>query len=188
MTDNTISITESNNTITITQVVNTISIYDGPVPAPSYETPSYDNTGGTGDRTGIITVTATTGLFATGNPEIMVNGNTTETIGYFADVAGAGKFVKFAFAAAKLITEVKWYSSGGVTYAVCQWAGSNDDSNWTDIGSTFTLGPSGSSPQTQTELSGNTTGYKYYRLMAISGNFNSGGWQQETQFKIGNQL
>lgn len=143
---------------------------------------SYTNTGGTGDRTGIITVTWTAS-YGTGTPTTLVNGNTSENVLYFANgVAASGKYILFDFGSGKVIDEAKWYQSITDNNGVWQWEGSNDAMSWTAIGSSFTLGSSAT--QTITELSGNTTSYRYYRINGVSGTMSYSAWLYEIEFKI----
>jgi hypothetical protein len=93
------------------------------------------------------------------------------------------KEIVFDFFSPRIITEAKWYQDIGSTHGTWKWQGSNDKSSWTDIGSPFTLG--GVATQTQTELSGNTTAYIYYRLLQTAGVTSSGPYIREIEFKIG---
>lgn len=146
-------------------------------------TPAY----ATGDRTASITVTtsaSTTG--GAGTPSNWVDGavgvSDTDGIYWFSSgMAVSGKWVKFQFAASTKITEAKWYQDTTNGQATWKWQGSNDDSAWTDIGSSFVVG--GATTQTQTELSGNTTGYLYYRLLGVSGNATGQNYLLEIEFK-----
>lgn len=151
---------------------------------PSYEAPAYANTGGTGDRTAIITVSET--LAGTGASSLLVNGLFANTK-FWNNQTAAGKVVKFDFGAAKLITEAKWYQNAAQSQGVWKWQGSTNDSVWVDIGTSFTLGASAAT-ETLTELSGNTTGYRYYRLLGVSGNASNATYQREIEFKIGSLL
>lgn len=151
--------------------------------APAAEggcTPDYANTGGTGDRTAIITFSAETG---TESYDVsLLDGVNNAGTGYLVSEI-TGKWLKFDFGAAKdvLITEAKWYQGDTGTGGTWKWQGSNNDADWTDIGTSFTLG--GVATQTQTSLSGNTTEYRYYRLYGVSGT-NSQPYLYELEFKI----
>jgi hypothetical protein len=145
-------------------------------------TPDYGNTGGTGNRTSLITVS---GDYFGSSGFKMVDGNTTSAgQGFFPDAAVAGKAIVFDFGAGKavLITEVKYYQQNTTSQGTWKWQGSNDNSTWTDIGSSFALG--GVATQTITTLSGNTSTYRYYRMLGISGNSSSNPWLYEFEFKI----
>ena len=147
---------------------------------------SYANTGGTGNRTSIITVTSSGGgSILSGTPNFLVDGNTTGNgRGFFPTASIVGAIIKFDFKAGHtaLITEAKYYQQDSSAQGTWQWEGSNDNSSWTAIGSTFTLG--GTPTQTITTLSSNATQYQYYRIRGISGLGNDTPWVYQFEFKI----
>lgn len=147
--------------------------------------PQYTNAGGTGDRTAIITVTTTLSLPAApyNDPNKLVNGTSANDL-YWNNGGSAGQYLRFDFgaAASKLITEAKWIQSSTTSHATYQWQGSDNGSDWTNIGTTFQLG--GATTQTITNLSGNTVGYRYYQLLYSSGSNSNSPWLFEMQFKI----
>jgi len=149
---------------------------------------SYVNDGGSGNRTGSITVTTSAGLtYTAGVGTTLVNGTTATNENYFFGVSASGHYIQFYFNDEyKVINEAKFYQSGTFSHGVWQWQASNDGSAWTDIGSTFTLG--GYATQTMTELSSNTGGYKYYRIYGQSGTVSGAPWIYEFEFKIGNPV
>ncbi len=143
-------------------------------------TPSYV----TGNRNSSITVTTTLSL-AGGAITSILDGDTS-TNSYsnstaFSSAAVSGKEIRFQFSASTKITEAKWYQSTSDSHGTWKWQGSNDGSNWTDIGNSFTVG--GTTTQTQTELSSNILGYLYYRLLGVSGNTATPPWIYEIEFK-----
>lgn len=152
---------------------------------------SYANTGGTGNRTAFITCTNTIAL-GSGAPSItnFVDGvyasNTTDGL-WFSNQAVAGLWCKFDLTAmaagTTCIDEAKWYQDNLQAQGIWKWQGSNDNTNWTDIGSSFTV--AATNPQTQTQLSSNTLAWLYYRLIGVSGNASSFPWIHEIEFKIG---
>ncbi len=144
--------------------------------------PSYGNTGGTGDRTGIITVTSNT-TYSIRDPNDMVDGTQDDEFWWTVE-ATAGKYIRFDFGSGTqmLITEAKWYQDTNYSHGTWKWQGSNNASDWDDIGSSFTLG--GVVTQTQTELSGNTTQYRYYQLLGVSGNLANLPYLREIEFEI----
>lgn len=146
---------------------------------------SYANTGGEGNRSSGITTTTTQSLGA-GSIGTLVNGNLTEQTLFFTNAtAVSGNEIKFDFGsgASKVITEATWFQNNANGSGTWKWQGSNDGSSWTDIGSSFTLG---NAFQTiMTSLSGNTAGYRYYRLLGVSGNASSSPWLYEIAFQIG---
>jgi hypothetical protein len=145
--------------------------------------PSYANPGGTGDRTASITVTDSGGYWA-GTISKLVNGINPDNDQYMGAVAVAGRYLRFDFGAgkSKLITEVKWYQDTTDAHGTWQWQGSDNGSDWTDIGSSFTLG--GATTQTQTSMSGNASGYRYYQPLGVSGNASANPYINEIEFKI----
>ena len=146
----------------------------------------------TGDRRSTITITDDTpgqpaGLIedldgATSN---LVDG-VTDTNGSthactFHTTPASGRYLRFQFSTAKIVTEAKWYQGGTATHGVWKWQGSNDGTTFTDIGNSFTLG---GTLQTQTELNGNTTAYTYYQLLGISGSASGTAWIREVEFNV----
>jgi hypothetical protein len=142
---------------------------------------SYANTGGTGDRTAIISISNSTGCFV-GTPQL-VNGNLTETSWYFTSGAASGKWIQFDFGdgVAMIIDEIKWYQSGSETHGTWKMQGSNDGATWSDLGSPFTLG--GATPSS-THAFTNTAGYRFYKLQGVSGDATNWPWLYEIEFKI----
>ena len=159
--------------------------------ATSGASPSYANAGGTGNRTASIAV-AVSGISVDGGAASnLVNGSTSvDTSGSWytnTNVAAAGATIRFDFGvgASKVITEAKWYqNTAAVSHGAWKWQGSNDASVWTDIGASFTLG--GATVQTQTALSANIAGYRYYQLLGVSGTFSNAAFNEEVEFKIDN--
>ena len=143
-------------------------------------TTSYSNPGGSGDRRSIITITETLGIYGTITSTI--NGVMDYAWWAYHNVAGTEIKFDFGVGASKVIDEATWYETGAASSGIWQWQGGNDDVNWTDIGAQFTLNPS--APFVMTTLNGNTTGWRYYRMLGISGSFNAGPYVQEITFKI----
>jgi hypothetical protein len=148
---------------------------------------SYSNTGGQGDRTAIITVTRDVTYvwwFAAG---LIVDGSAgrdnTHGIILGNGSAVSGKYIQFDFGvgASKLIDEMQWVQSAGGAQGTWKVQGSNNGADWTDIGSDFTLG---STTTTTIDMSANIVGYRYYRLLGVSGNSNNGVFCDEANFKI----
>lgn len=143
-------------------------------------TPSYANAGGTGSRSGIITVAqASLNVFV--NPGILIDGNTAGAGSYFNGTPD-GEWIRFDFGSSKVIDEAKFYQSNSATHGTWKMQGSPDATSWTDVGTSFTFG--GSTLQTITELNGNTTAYRYYRFLKVSGTTNGGPWTYELEFRI----
>lgn len=144
--------------------------------------PDYGNPGGTGDRTGIITVawdgTNTSGF----NPDQLVDG--TQNDEFWWTAGQTNKILKFDFGvgASKVINEFKWYQSSLASHGGSnRFEGSDDNSNWTTFPETFTLGSAGA---THTVSITNSTGYRYYRI-TVPGATSATPYLREIEFKIG---
>lgn len=129
-----------------------------------------------GNRTATITVSASAGLFDTntGGPvSALVDGDPWVTTGqaFFVGTSNvSGATIEFDFGSGFAMNEARFYqdASHTNTLGVWQWQRSNDNSTWTNVGATFTLGGS-PSDQTITVLHGNTTASRYWRLLGVSG-------------------
>ncbi|MEI7474684.1 MAG: hypothetical protein WCK67_07880 [bacterium] len=150
--------------------------------APAFSgssSPSYTNPYGSGDRRGSIVFTTDVTAY-TGAMSNLIDGSQADSL--TINNALTSRYMKFQFPTAQVITEAKWYQSGNDNHGTWQWQGSNDNSNWTNIGATFTLG-GGVTTQVQTTLSGNTNGYTYYRLLQTGGQTSSLYYAREIEFK-----
>ena len=143
----------------------------------------------TGDRTSTVTVTAS-GFTPSGTIANFVNGvkagNNTDAWYFPADVSNTDFVIHFDMSTAVNISEAtmnQGYPWTSNTHGTWQWQGSTNDSDWDDIGATFTLG--GSANQVQTTLNGNTSEYRYYRLLGITGTVSSSPYIAEIEFKQG---
>jgi hypothetical protein len=147
-------------------------------------TPSYANTGGTGDRRSIITVTSSDANIPSSNK--WVDGDKTSNGQFFflVEALNGGQWLQFDFGAghAVVITELTYYQQNANAQGTWKVQGSSDASSWTDVGGTFTLG--GTLTETITAPSANTTAYRYYRILGVSGSSNAGPWVYEMEFKI----
>jgi hypothetical protein len=114
---------------------------------------SYANSGGTGNRTALIAVTATN----VANPTYLVDGNTANVGCKFTDLTAAASQVTFDFSTARIIDEFTWKQKGNNTYGTWVIAGYN--SAWVDLGGAI-LGGNPNQPYRFT----NATAYRYYRL------------------------
>lgn len=141
---------------------------------------SYANPDGTGDRRAMI-LCSNSG-FVVGPFYNSVNGSTTEFTWFFGGTTvSSATWLKWDFLAPIVIDEATYYQQFAVSEGTWKWQGSNDNSAWTDIGSSFALGSS--VPQVLTTLNGNTTAYRYYRMLGVSGSTNTGPFIQEFEFK-----
>ena len=139
------------------------------------------------DREAEIAVTSsfTWAFTSSGNTsgEDLVNGLLTNNDaggGWMPAGNAADRWIKFDFVTGKIYKACQWISinsTGGE--GTWKWQGSNDDAAWTDIGGTFTLGGSDGGSNVIYNLGGtlnaNTTSYRYYRILGISGTVNTSG-------------
>jgi hypothetical protein len=142
---------------------------------------SYSNYGGTGDRR-VVPIVITTTATTTRDIKLLIDGTNNGGIFYFGSQAASGLEILFLFPDSVIIDEAKWYQQNTANHGSWKWQGSNNGSDWSDIGSAFTL--AGEATQTQTQLSGNTTAYLYYRLLGVSGNISNSPYIYEIEFKI----
>ena len=154
---------------------------------------SYDNALGSGDRTATITVTESRAAHIQGTLSKTVNGQTTGNGQWYMGGVMPGDAVpvdwlKWDLGSSKVIDEARFYQQNTTTHATYKWQGSTNDSDWTDVGGTFVLGGAGSTDassfQTITTLNGNTTAYRYWRILGVSGQNSSGPYCFEFEFKI----
>ena len=158
-------------------------------------TPSYDNVGGKGDRTSIITV-STNLSYDYGTPSGMVDGLFSGMMSGIRVVGSqdvTDKYIKFDFGSPVFITEARQVQDFNNTHGYWKWQGSYNGDSWADIGSSFLMG-GGAGPdsnydnkymQAQTELFYNDSGYRYYRLLGVPG-YTDGinTWFDEFEFNI----
>jgi hypothetical protein len=142
---------------------------------------SYNNTGGKGDRRAIMSVTTNLSVYLGIGISELINGVTTGNNTYTGSGTAVGKYIIFDFGigVSKVIDEAKYYLGSASNNGVWKWQGSNNGVDYIDIGETFTL-----TNGILSSLNGNTTGYRYYRLIGISGTVASE-WIREMEFKIG---
>lgn len=145
---------------------------------------SYANSGGTGDRTSIITFTSskvpTVGALNDG-----IDGVTTPASGFtFSDTNRVGADFTFDFGSPKVIDEFKWYHEvfAGRTDGVYSWQGSNDDISYDDIKTNILFDTEPASPLIETVT--NATPYRYYRLFGTTNAITNSIKTDEFEFKI----
>lgn len=137
----------------------------------------------TGARTGNIVVTSDFNKFSGTFDNLVDGGFAANSTDSFNMSTATGTYITFDFGigARVVVTEAKWYQNNTTSHTGSwKWQGSNDNSSFTDIGTTFTWG--GVATQTITTLSGNTVGYRYYRL--FGGTPSSNPWFTEMEFKV----
>lgn len=167
-----------------------------PIPSPKASggggggsaNPSYWNAGGMGDRTSSITVT-TTATLGGGTINNLIDGGfaTGNTDSCWFNSGQTLREVKFDFGAGvqKIIDGFRWFQDTSATHGTWVFEGSNDDSTYTTIGSSFTLGTNTEGTNTYTFFSGaNSTAYRYYKLRQTSGTTASNPYLREIHFRI----
>lgn len=155
-------------------------------------TTSYANAGGTGNRTATISVSTTGGQSfgggATGAG--LVNGtkaNNTTDGAYWTTASGVTNgLITFDFGSGvqKYIDEIKWFQNVSSANGTYVFEGSNDNSSYTTLGSSFTLNDAGTGSTFATTHSVPAP-YRYYRLRQTSGSSAGNPWFHEIEFKIG---
>jgi len=155
----------------------------------SHAATSYSDPLSTGNRTASIAATDSGDIWTifTDSEQLVdgVTGGSNGTI-YNFTAAVAGKYVQFDLGTEKVMDTFRTWANGSATdLATWQWQGSNDGSSFTSLGSSFLWTMSNGTSSEVTEPSGNTTAYRYYRLIGISGNGNATNFNCELEFKLG---
>lgn len=150
------------------------------LPAATAGATSYANGGGSGARgTSDFAFEANFNL-STGVHAGLWNGSTTDNTQWFLSGANAGNIMEWDFYRKRVIDEFRWYQSSSATHGTWEFQGSQNGIDWTTLGSSFTLGGA----TTSTYSNGNTTGYRHYRMLGISGSRSNGPFIREIEFKI----
>lgn len=148
--------------------------------------PSYDNEGGKGDRTALITVTYT-GPVLTGLAPNLVDGNLTGDATHAVKTADVGPaYFVFDFGVNKIINEIKWINSAGSDNRKAYFViDGYEGGQW------YTIAPVEGvllAPNAETIIPFvNTKGYTQYRIGIPSSDTSWGStalWMTETEFKI----
>jgi hypothetical protein len=157
-------------------------------PSQTVPSTSYANAGGTGARTGSITVTASVpaifgygGSTATSLVDGSAAANTTNA--YVTNGAPSfvdGNYFQFYFGSAKYIDEVKIYADRSLSNGSWKWQWSNDGTTWTD-GNTFTWS---SATQTQSVTGWPASGATYLRMTKVGSTTGTDASYEEFEFKI----
>jgi hypothetical protein len=150
---------------------------------------SYTNTGGSGNRTSSIAISSNKS-FQWGALSDLINGVKTAEWLIPVDNAIVGYWINFDFGTgvSKTIDEFKFYQSNAYPQGVWKWQGSNEasttpsDGSFIDIGLAFTL--SGATTYKGLSMNGNTTGYRHYRMLGVSGVCSIEDYWLEFEFKI----
>lgn len=130
---------------------------------------SYANTGGTGNRTAIITVTSTLG--STGTLSTLVDGTTgSGTVAWItSDNTGFNRVFDFLVGNVKYITKVKIYKSTTSSEGNFKWQGSQDNTNWFDISTATAWSGAATQEFTMDLMSGYPGGFRYFRQLGTGG-------------------
>jgi lysophospholipase L1-like esterase len=146
---------------------------------PTYETPAYENAGGTGDRTATLTVTLSPTL-STFTGSDLINGSTANSTYPNDGIPALGESIIIAFGSKRKITEITFHLSGAVSGGVWQ-PKAYIDGTWSNCGDSFTLGTS--APQVITV---DATGATKIGFFGVSGTTDWNAYWQEVEFKIAN--
>lgn len=140
----------------------------------------YTNTGGTGNRSALITVSATSITAGGGAPGDTVDGTLTNSYWWTNATGNGTAWLTFDFGvgASKVIDQLRLYQDTAQSHGTWRFEGSNDNSTWTQCGVDFTLQAFYAIPVP------NTTGYRYYRLRHMSGSRSQTPYIREFEFKI----
>jgi hypothetical protein len=155
---------------------------------PLLPTTSYANSGGTGNRTGDITVTdhfVTATVAAGQDVTKLVEGTLaaasgTNSFSFTNTTITAGDHIKFDFGSSQYIDEIKYYRQTTTDYGTWAVEGSDDDSAWTAYGS-FTWNQA---TQTVTLSGVPSGGHRYWRWVCTTPANTYNGWHYEIEFKI----
>jgi hypothetical protein len=150
---------------------------------------SWYNSGGKGNRSAFITPSTTLSL-TSGSIGNVIDGDYTNNSTHAISLTSgqSAKEIKFDFGSGASIvidTVVLWFDVTSVnTHGTWKLQGSNDNSSWTDIGSTFSLNDSNNLTTFAKHTVTNTTGYRYYRLLQTAGTTNVSPNITEIEFRI----
>lgn len=138
---------------------------------------------GSGKRD-FITVTNDGSLFTgTSNLHNLVDGDLGANSGgaaFWNPQSAAGKSLTFDLKAPVVLKQFRWRQDTSNSHGTFKLQGSNDNSTYTDIGSSFTLGGAATSTY---DVSANTTAYRYIRLLGVSGTTSGTPWLIEAEFE-----
>ncbi len=156
-------------------------------------TTTYAHAQGKGDRTGTITQSSSGAGFS-GTENHLINGAFANDLSWSnADVTG--DWVRWDFGATVTLQQARWFQSTTNTHGIWKWQGSADGSSWSDVGGSFTLGtgstatvwPSGGGAtdvSVMGDLTANVTGYRYYRILGVSGAASGSPSLHEVEFML----
>lgn len=144
----------------------------------------YANPGGSGDRTSLITISANFSPGA-GALERWVDGNQTNSDSFsFKFNSGQNTGNEFTLDFGGLYEFNEWTGTFSISSALGTWKleGSTDNSNWTTLHASFTMGGATSVTYTPTL----TGPYRYYKWTQTGGNTQTSTRMIEGRFQIRN--
>lgn len=147
---------------------------------------SYSNSGGTGDRISLITITTTASLGGGSNIDRLIDGTKTvnNTSAACWWIAGqSGREIVFDYTPSgfkQIIDEFTWTQQFGATQGTWSFQGWNG-SSYVDLLTGITLGTGGA---VIAYSFSNTNDYVKYRLLQTSGVTDDNPWLQEWEAKI----
>ena len=154
-------------------------------PTPPVDT-SYSNPLGRGDRRTLITITTSVPFLEGpgGVQTFLIDGDeetANQSIHTFIPLT-SNSWMTLDLGTPHVVNEVTWLTNADGPDGTWQWLGSNDNENWTPLGSTFEM--------TQTAilvvntLADNQTAFRYYRQQGVSGQTNINYWLKELLLKV----
>lgn len=145
----------------------------------SYVLPtSYDKAISSGNRSSLITVSATNISAGGGTPAGLVDGSDANNYWWTSASGNGTGFIKFQFTTAQVIDEFVLRQDTNDSHGVWRIEGSNDDSTWTQVGSDITLVAGPNKFGNPSKVS-----YLYYRMRHMSGTRSSGPYLREILFR-----
>ena len=147
-----------------------------------------------GDRTSSVTITSDITWYTTGGTiQNLIDGVVTYSTGQnWSDPSGQTGYVRFDHGVGNsfIYTNSRWKygHSNPSNEGYWKWQGSDDAASWTDIGGNFILTATGIADDvvrtdTHATMTANTTPYRYYQMVWVSGNaMHGGGRRIEMQF------
>ena len=148
------------------------------VEIPCSDATSYGNPGGTGARNSYVIISSSSGLFGDAPLGALLDGVQTQTGNSYVSTgsqAVSGHWIKLQFESAVIVNEITIYMyTAAPVLGVWKAQGSNDNSNWTDIGGNATVTGNvdvdgATKKYVMTTLSANTIRYLYCRILGESG-------------------
>ena len=164
---------------------------------PTYETPAYENAGGTGDRTALITVTSN--ITPDASPvdwQELVNGlDADATNMYWNNIDVTGKYIQLHYESLVLLTELKLKTSGGYdgAFGDSTWKirGSINGTDWIDLCVARLMVGAGDVWRTGSGtfvfvFPSNAMGYSDFQIYGAGGSLSGYMVPREVECKIGN--